>query len=65
MKQKIDDKEYEEDLEMATVMNEHFLSVFTRESDMREENDATENTIPLENVDDNVLQINKVFERTA
>ena len=50
---------------MATVMNEHFLSVFTRESDMREENDATENTIPLENVDDNVLQINKVFERTA
>ncbi len=33
-KLKVDDKEYEEDMKIATAMNEHFQSVFTSESVM-------------------------------
>ncbi len=55
----MEDKEYEEDIEIATIMNDHFQSVFTDESDMGEEDGLISCTEPLENVETTVLEIKK------
>lgn len=62
-KLKVNGKEYKEDLEMATIMNDHFQSVFTVESVMREESGLTGSTVPLETVEVTVLEIKRLLER--
>ena len=62
VKLKVDGKEYEEDIEIATIMSDHFQSVFTDESDTREEDGLISCTEPLENVETTVLEIKRLLE---
>ncbi len=62
MKLKVDGKEYEEDLEIGTIMNDHFHSVFTTGSVMGKEDVLTRSTAPLENVVITVLKIKRLRE---
>ena len=62
VKLKVDGKEYEEDLEIATKLSDHFQSVFTSESVMGEEDGLTGSTAPLETVVITVSEITKLLE---